>query len=1344
MVVTVWLLLCAAFQVAAVNYPPEIPLCMYRLDKGTGEMNPGFSFGHDDAANALDDPDCGFLVTYAVQLPGGGYELCVQANDQTANQSWEVIQWSPQTIEYGSNPNTCWTFPSGANTFTIFHYVQVGEVSDTCFLRLSILPDSLCQDSVVNANAENCDMEAIINVNLSGITTPYVMTFGDGSLAVQSSSGTQTHIYSGPGIYEICWSYWADENQTQYITCCDSLEVKDCICPEDVIYLTSVEPCTWEATMLFVLNSEVLPITVDFGDGTSNVYNSLWITHDYPEPGAYYVCYSYEAFPGDTLQCCEWVNIPGCCLDASFELGINPTPAPPVSCLNPKYMITNVACQSNIVETTHIWTFSDSTVYYGTNPPDHLFTNFVNDTGWVSVTHTIICCEDTVSYTAWAPHTQGAWLGQPEQSLSFSETLPFTGETVLEFIYDNAGGPVPLIVDGRLIADRNASFIDGTWNMALNSVVEVKGGTGKVRDFSLDGTVLRSAVRLPGGIGAGCCRWQGIQSNDLTNISLMDAWIMDANYAIRYPAGGAGDSNYPALSSVTSHYINNYYGIKSESKFVNFIAFSGNEMKGTHIDPEPEVCDCNAVNAIDFRDVNPLLTIKIDAPSNGANTIFHYEKAFNFVNTKLFVRGFDIYSLQNFNDIGTLPSDHNNGPGPEHAAIGIDYTWTKSNKSSLDLDRMNFSDFEGQNARSVAVRNNITGGLHALNAIASQPLSSIATSNIAGGYELSIGSGATIVGKIQGNAISTNGGPLFGFGINGIINSGGNNLQVLNNLFSIGSNTNSLLNGGILLASAMETAQQFRINDNTIEVLLPAGAGIGITNAFNSNVRRNTLTGAPGVDGILLREGRNGRIDCNNIQYNARGISVVSSSQNRYGANYLLGNQHDMVFAGDAQGANGSDIRWNTFHTSTNESLYYNAGAVTGPQHHRRYNSWLGQFGTEARHLSGPSPFAEACQFWYPAGAAVGSIHRPASLPGLLFDDISGLPELPTAAFCQEAVDEFGGNPPLDSLWDPKDEWALLVGDTALWDGLAEAEQTFLRQEIYGLLLEHPDWMSGSTTLSDFQAAEASGFVGQSETLKRNWQALLQDISGHQASLAPARQVLDSLSNLALLWVEAMHTDTTLQDSLSVLLAAVLADGDSLTNLLEQADALFFGTVQDSVGELLSQNAALDDTEWHTWYEKRYNEIALKWLAGSQPDSTASADLRTIAQTCLAEGGRAVLGARGLCEVWLREHYSEDGCQSIPKERSARPETQAEAYPELTVVPNPASDVVRIYLNIQADRETMQVKVLNMNGQLIYGAIMPENGELAVPVRGWNEGVYILSVTGGSMVINKTFVVQRR
>ncbi|TAK35651.1 MAG: PKD domain-containing protein, partial [Saprospiraceae bacterium] len=674
------------------------PACMFEMNRPEFFSGPGSGLlaGGECPALPVTELDCGFLITSAIIQSDGSYHICVQANDQTLNQTWEVWNWgAPPVIASGTLPTMCFDLASSYGAgFTIIHTVFDQTGKNTCPIFILILADTLCQEGIVTANVENCNLETTINIDITNIGTPYVITFGDGSPAEQSSANQVTHTYGQPGSHEVCLTYHVPGTEG-HITCCYSIEVAlppYCTCPENVVSVVSVEPCTWVAEMNFALNIENFPITVDYGDGTSpEVVTGPSATHDFPDNGTYNVCYTFEPMPGSTLECCELVNIPGCCLDASFTL-IPDYANGWESCLNPTYLVTPTACLNNIVEVTHIWEFSDGTVFNVPFPSPHIFTNFVDANGQVCVTHTIICCDESVSETVCADHIPGAYLGEFGGTIELDDILPSTGETVLQFIYDNANGPLPFIVDGQLNANMNAYFTGGTWNMAKNSVVVVVGGTGKVRDFSLNGTILRSAVWLPG--NPPCCRWQGVQSRDLTNISLTDAWIMDANYAIYYPGGGAGDSNFPALSSVNSHYVNNYYGIKSEGKFVNFVAFSGNEMKGTHIDPEPQVCDCDAVNAIDFREVNPLLTIKIDAPSNGTNTIYNYEKAFNFVNTKLFVRGFDIYSLQNFGDVPSpIP---NNGPGLIDAAIGIDYAWGKTLKSSLDLDRITFSEFEGQ------------------------------------------------------------------------------------------------------------------------------------------------------------------------------------------------------------------------------------------------------------------------------------------------------------------------------------------------------------------------------------------------------------------------------------------------------------------------------------------------------------------------------------------------------------------------------------------------------------------------------------------------------------------------
>jgi type IX secretion system substrate protein len=169
-------------------------------------------------------------------------------------------------------------------------------------------------------------------------------------------------------------------------------------------------------------------------------------------------------------------------------------------------------------------------------------------------------------------------------------------------------------------------------------------------------------------------------------------------------------------------------------------------------------------------------------------------------------------------------------------------------------------------------------------------------------------------------------------------------------------------------------------------------------------------------------------------------------------------------------------------------------------------------------------------------------------------------------------------------------------------------------------------------------------------------------------------------------------------------------------------------------------------TATYTGSEKRYNEIALNWLAGTEPDAGAANDLRQIAQTCLADGGRAVLDARGLCAVWLKEYYDEGDCNLGERSTDGDIIVESGAIPALLIVPNPADDVVRVSLNMPlAEGESLQVLFLNLNGQKVYtSTLYAKNGELSVPVRGWHEGVYVAKAIRGTETFSQTFIVQHR
>ncbi len=1203
------------------------------------------------------------------------------------------------------------------------------------------ISDNACPNNVLSATVLDCSLLTSIGVNTSLIGTPYVITFEDGSLGVSSSSNNVNHTFGSPGNYEVCLTYTVPDPEPKYITCCYMIEVAlppGCVCPTaDIITVEAIEPCTWNATLCFNLAN--FPFFVDFGDGTSGTFTDPCIDHQFPGPGTYHVCFSYTPPLGGSIICCEEVVIPGCCLNPNFEM--EPITGP--SCINPLYRIDHIGCQGGIVAATHLWEFSDGTVFTGPNPPDHLFTNFLDFGGLVCVTHTITCCNETASATVCLPHTPGAYLGTPNQTLLMSQTLPFTNNTVLHFIQQNQNITLPLTIDGTLIVDvPNATFGVGTWNMGGNADILVQGiAAPSFRSFTLDGTIIHSAFRLYG--STACCRWQGIHSEGRTRITLTGASVKDADYAIRYPAtqGVVGGSAFPQISSTGSFFINNFYGIKSEGQFVNFTSFSDNTMNGAQ--ENPHVCGCQSVNAFDFSNINPLMTVNINGTIE--NEVFNYEKAFNFNNSRLRARGFEIHNLKDYDPV---PLPFNNNPGD--AAIGIDYRWSTSNNSSLNIDRIGFTNFQTDQgtSRSVAVRENITRGLHTLTATAGQQ--SIFIGNVAAGYELIVGSSAKINGTIQGNTINTNGGTQFGFGINGSINSGNNILNVRNNTMSISTNSSSTLNGGVVLASSAETTQDYNILDNTIDVVLNNnGVGIGITNARGFSIRRNKLLNPAGVTGIQLKEGGSGQVDCNDVRDKTKGIDVSNCDGVRYADNNLRSNKRDLLFTGDAMSVNGSLIEWNTFRNSDFESIKYSTSAVTGLQTHNQYNQWEVRSGIEVVHGTGGSTQAAFnSRFFHPFGAPSNSVMRPLSSPIFMFTQNAqgvSIDSVPGAAFCTAVNDAVVTS---SSLLDPAGTWASIVQDANYWNGLTTAEQTMMRQEVYGLLLAHPSWTSGNTTLSGFKAAQDAGFVGQSESLHLTWKQLLNSISTHQAAQASNRTALASLSDQVEGWLAAIAADPNQEASLQPLIDAALQQGDMLIDQLQQADDLFFPTVQTTVGQLLSQNAALDESTLHTWCEKRYNQIALNSLAGILPDATATTDLRSIAQTCVKTGGRAVLGARGLCETWLKEYYDEDNCKDNPQGRSNddAANLQAEISQMLRIVPNPADDMVRISLAEPIVKgETIKVQFLTLSGQVVHTADMtPESGELAISVLGWHDGIYVARTTRGTETFSQTFVVQHR
>jgi hypothetical protein len=485
------------------------------------------------------------------------------------------------------------------------------------------------------------------------------------------------------------------------------------------------------------------------------------------------------------------------------------------------------------------------------------------------------------------------------------------------------------------------------------------------------------------------------------------------------------------------------------------------------------------------------------------------------------------------------------------------------------------------------------------------------------------------------------------------------------------------------------------------------------------------------------------------------GIDVISSFQNTFSANTLFANTRDLHFNADCRGVNGSLIEWNTFNSSTGISLTYDAGARTGVQNHNSYNFWtpLNSGTVEVRHFSpaGSIPVILS-RIRHPQTHPVGSLHFPAHTPittptqagifrAALNDDITPPDDgclIPNN--CNVMAAATSPNPELD--------YAAIVQDASSWIGLSAAEQAFQRQEIFGMLLDYPNWLNNGT-LSTFKAAHQGSFVGQSESLRKAWMQLHNDIAAHQATLAPTYANMEAISNQLKQWFDAIAADPSLEAGLQSQINAALQQAEALQAQIQQAEDQFAPTVHSAISQLLAQNAALDESTTYSWGEKRFNQVMLNWMGGTEPGATAIADLRQIAQTCLSDGGRAVLWARGICATWLKEYYGEGNCygqlQGGSGEREAKP-TEQPTKAALRIVPNPADDMVRVSLGLpMGDGESLQVMFYNLSGKAVYTATLTSaNMDMPIPVKAWPEGLYVAKVIAHGKTISKTFVVQHR
>ena len=634
-------------------------------------------------------------------------------------------------------------------------------------------------------------------------------------------------------------------------------------------------------------------------------------------------------------------------------------------------------------------------------------------------------------------------------------------------------------------------------------------------------------------------------------------------------------------------------------------------------------------------------------------------------------------------------------------------------------------------------------GNHDLIANASSALVSLVYSNIETGYDVKTNADL-FSGSILDNLIQTN-----GTGITGEIMT-----SEVSPFYIQGNDISNLSSGtanGINLVGSGQV-ENFIIRDNIINnVSTSDGQSIGLSDVFSSIVSFNTiLGGGTTVDGINLNNGGRSEISCNDITSANTGVHIGVSVENEYSQNDILNSSNpDLDFYGDVMLADGSLIRWNLLKNSLPWSIQYDVDGITGPQTHTMYNEWVDQSQWEVFHANPdqfPNSNADLCRFWYPPGAALGSIHYPDHNNKALFTFLSPIPINKPGCVLSDP-NQFPSNPSLATLGIDSDSlYTEILSDTKFFNNYSLAQETGFKQMLYKTIHNNPDWLVGNSVLTNFYTQASNGFVGQSFAISDSLSSLFSIMQTQALYLKAWQSDLDSLKNLIIGYQEQMAVtqDSLTQDSLNALLNFAKMEADSIGTLVSDQQTMDSLANSAVIQNIESLNNALPSGTDHQFSEKTLNQFTLMELNGENLSSSDSTDLQTIAQYCYEDGGRFVFSARGLALSKLGEYFDESNCQQSSSLKTGNT-IVAEPYTEwMRLSPNPAKDFLQIELSpgLISDNP-IRIRVIDAYGHEIITRSLNLVGKSSVNIDldDIPNGLYFLTVDFESQPITKPFVI---
>lgn len=1079
---------------------------------------------------------------------------------------------------------------------------------------------------------------------------------------------------------------------------------------------------------------------LDFGDGSViEVFDwlgSLNVSHQYSNNVLYNVCITYDN--GETMQyCCYPIDL-SMCTNSEFTPVIDTLST---SCLKPLYHEIPYCGRSSCES---IWEYEDGTVYYGHTRPSHYFTNFVNADDSVWIKHTVICCNDTSVTVKKVPHKNAAFIGTPGVITNLSDTIqwsdgpdPLTATfykmTVNDFILAYSNNPnLPLLIDGTLNVDINASFGTGQWNMGRGSeiVVEDKG-------LRLSNVNIWSAVNL--GVGyAACCdneyTWLGIRSEGISKIIVSECTISNALVALHYPGLSVINSNFPKLSVINTSLLGNMFALRNENTPLNIIGFSGNFIRGR----QDCICTCDVVNALDFRGKN----LAVVFPGGETNEILQYEQALHSENTSVTLRNFYIHDLDNYAPITLWPN-----LSDDNSKIGVYFQNTNDfeGNSALTLENCNFNAIPNNDeVMRVGVKVSLEAGGHTLTAIGDTVTESIIMKKTNNGYAINVENGAQIRGEISANKIYTSD-PVNSEGISLEMRSQNNQLNIQNNIIDVNGGTS--LSQGIYMGypPGESAVQKIKAVGNKVSLASNTAEGnaIRVDNCEEVVVKDNFIYSNSQTPCIEVNQGGNSDINCNYVEGGRIGLKIDATWDNNIISNSFFNNfKHGLYANGMCIDTKGSKIALNSFDYNYNESIYYDTICITGPQWHDGYNMFYNQNGDNEVIHDGIEKFVKMCAFHINHASVLGSVTYPAHDPFGVILNNKIKPYTILVFSCSSGTDEPGNKLYMDNV-PVYERYADIVSDTALALSVTVAEYGHIKQSVMDLIARNPDWLLSNSVLSDFYAAEQSAFSGKSAEIiglfrafqhitgvqQEHLQVLRDSHSVVQTEILSLMATLDTLTNPT-----AIISTTLLIEDLQQQAAQVMTVLDSLRSVYDTLNTT-------ALTALAAANGSLSASEDFQVWEQDMNNYSIKLLKGEPLDSAELSQIRTVASECYRNGGKAVLDARILAVTCLKEYYSVESCAEPPGGAGMPSQNHEKLY----IYPNPVRDLLNIRMGADINASKAELRIYDLTGRLqqAHQTFVNTSTDITIDISGLPEGIYVAELKASDSSFFEKFIIQR-